>query len=77
MLKRTTIEIDDELLARAKRALGETTARATVEEALRRVADAIEELNRSGKDRVAGIDQRDLRCPTASISEMRENHGTR
>jgi peptidylprolyl isomerase len=42
----TTIEIDEELLERAKRALGETTTRATVEEALRRcrpepVADAL------------------------------------
>ena len=39
---RTTIEIDDELLARAKRALGHTTTRATVEEALRRVAHCAE-----------------------------------
>lgn len=38
MTKRTTIEIDEDLLARAKRALGAKTARATVEEALRRVA---------------------------------------
>jgi Arc/MetJ family transcription regulator len=38
MPKRTTIEIDDDLLARAKRALGCTTTRATVEEALRRAA---------------------------------------
>jgi len=37
MIKRTTIEIDEELLVRAKRALGEKTARATVEEALRRL----------------------------------------
>jgi Arc/MetJ family transcription regulator len=32
MIKRTTIEIDDDLLNRAKRTLGEATARATVEE---------------------------------------------
>jgi Arc/MetJ family transcription regulator len=38
MIRRTTIEIDDELLNRAKRALGAKTTRATVEEALRRVA---------------------------------------
>lgn len=38
MAKRTTIEIDEDLLARAKRALGCATTRATVEEALRRVA---------------------------------------
>lgn len=42
MLKRTTIEIDEELLARAKRALGARTTRQTVEEALRRAADAAE-----------------------------------
>lgn len=38
MVRRTTIEIDEELLARAKRALGLATTRATVEEALRQVA---------------------------------------
>ena len=42
MPKRTTIEIDEELLARAKRALGHTTTRATVEDALRRAADIAE-----------------------------------
>ncbi|MGH3967900.1 MAG: type II toxin-antitoxin system VapB family antitoxin [Mycobacterium sp.] len=42
MPKRTTIEIDEHLLARAKRALGCATIRATVEEALRRVADQTE-----------------------------------
>ncbi len=41
-MKRTTIEIDEELLARAKRALGHTTTRATVEDALRRAADTAE-----------------------------------
>lgn len=39
MRRRTTIEIDDELLGRAKAALGSSTTRATVEEALRRAAD--------------------------------------
>jgi len=39
-IRRTTIELDEELLARAKKALGQPTARSTVEEALRRaVAD--------------------------------------
>ncbi|WP_102145722.1 type II toxin-antitoxin system VapB family antitoxin [Mycobacterium hubeiense] len=38
MPRRTTIEIDEDLLARAKRALGLATTRATVEEALRRAA---------------------------------------
>jgi Arc/MetJ family transcription regulator len=42
MPKRTTIEIDEQLLARAKRALGCPTTRATVEEALRRAAEQAE-----------------------------------
>lgn len=41
-MKRTTVEIDHELLERARRALGQTTMRATIEEALRRVADGAE-----------------------------------
>jgi Arc/MetJ family transcription regulator len=43
MLKRTTIEIDEQLLERAKRALGSPTTRATVEEALRRAAEQAED----------------------------------
>jgi Arc/MetJ family transcription regulator len=43
MIKRTTIEIDEQLLDRAKRALGSPTTRATVEEALRRAAEQDEE----------------------------------
>jgi Arc/MetJ family transcription regulator len=43
MPKRTTIEIDEDLLARAKRALGCATTRATVEEALRRAAAQAEQ----------------------------------
>ena len=39
MRRRTTIEIDETLLDRAMRALGCTTIRATVEEALRRAGD--------------------------------------
>lgn len=42
MSKRTTVEIDEELLLRAKRALGESTTRATIESALRRAADEAE-----------------------------------
>jgi len=42
MAKRTTIEIDEDLLMRAKRALGCATTRATVEEALRRAATEAE-----------------------------------
>ena len=43
MAKRTTIEIDEQLLDRAKRALGSPSTRATVEEALRRAADQAED----------------------------------
>ncbi len=42
MTKRTTVEIDERLLARAKRALGSRTTRATIEEALRRAAVEVE-----------------------------------
>ena len=42
MKRRTTVEIDEDLLVRAKRARGATTTRATVEEALRRAADVAE-----------------------------------
>jgi Arc/MetJ family transcription regulator len=50
MRKRATIEIDEDLLMRAKRALGCTTARATVEEALRR---ATAETEHSQNERTA------------------------
>ena len=42
MIKRTTVEIDEQLLDRAKRALGHPTTRATIEEALRRAAEQAE-----------------------------------
>ena len=42
MRRRTTIEIDEELLEKARRALGSATTRATVEEALRRAAETAE-----------------------------------
>ena len=48
MIRRTTIEIDQELLERAKRSLGQGTARATIEEALRR---AVSETERERQDR--------------------------
>jgi Arc/MetJ family transcription regulator len=51
MMRRTTIEIDDDLLARAKRALGLHTTRATVEEALRRVASDAEKEAAERSDR--------------------------
>ncbi|HYU57741.1 MAG TPA: type II toxin-antitoxin system VapB family antitoxin [Actinomycetota bacterium] len=41
-MKTDDIELDEELLARAKRALGARTIRATVEEALRRAAEEAE-----------------------------------
>jgi Arc/MetJ family transcription regulator len=43
MIRRTTIEIDEELLSRARRALGKATTRETVEEALRRAAESAED----------------------------------
>lgn len=43
MRRRTTIELDEQLLTRAKRALGLSTTRETVEEALRRAAGAAED----------------------------------
>ncbi|MBV9279674.1 MAG: type II toxin-antitoxin system VapB family antitoxin [Chloroflexi bacterium] len=43
MKRRTTIEIDDDLLARARRALGNQTTRATVEEALRRLVESADD----------------------------------
>jgi Arc/MetJ family transcription regulator len=43
MAKRTTIEIDEQILDRAKRALDLPTTRATVEEALRRAAEQAEQ----------------------------------
>jgi len=52
VVKRTTIEIDEELLERAKRSLGRGTARATIEEALRRAVEATE---REREDRRARL----------------------
>jgi Arc/MetJ family transcription regulator len=42
MIKRTTIEIDLDLLDRAKAALGQGTTRGTVEEALRRATESVD-----------------------------------
>jgi Arc/MetJ family transcription regulator len=47
MVRRTTIELDDELLERARQALGQSTTRATVEEALRRATESAEAEHRS------------------------------
>lgn len=58
MIRRTTIELDDALVARAKAALGCTTTRATVEEALRRVAQAADtELQRRREAQLAYLDR--------------------
>lgn len=43
MIRRTTIELDQDLVARAKAALGCTTIRATVEEALRQAAERLDD----------------------------------
>jgi len=51
MRRRTTLEIDEDLLARAKQALGSHTTRATVEEALRRAADVAEDEHAGRADR--------------------------
>ncbi len=51
MIRRTTIEIDEELLERAQEALGEKTTRGTVEEALRRVAESGDHERRAANQR--------------------------
>ena len=56
--RRTTIEIDEELLRRAKDALGRPTTRAVVEEALRRAADQVDaERARLASAQVAYLDR--------------------
>ena len=58
MRRRTTIEIDEELLERARNALGSSTTRETVEEALRRAADQAEdELKRLATAQSAYLDR--------------------
>jgi Arc/MetJ family transcription regulator len=58
MPRRTTIELDEELLARAKRALGSRTTRATVEEALRRAAEQAEgEQERRAEDQLRYLER--------------------
>jgi Arc/MetJ family transcription regulator len=48
MIRRTTIELDEDLVAEARAVLGQPTVRATVEEALRR---AIQLERGTGRDR--------------------------
>lgn len=68
MTKRTTIEIDEDLLNRAKKALGEATAQATVEEALRRAATGTEadRARRAAKQR-RYLEQLSLRVDVAVL----------
>ena len=67
MPRRTTIELDEELLARAKRALGGKTTRATVEEALRRAAEQAEgERERRAADQLSYLE----RLPTRADLEV-------
>jgi Arc/MetJ family transcription regulator len=49
--RRTTIEIDEELVERAREILGETTPRDTVEEALRRVTEGTDHERRAANQR--------------------------
>jgi len=42
MVRRTTIELDQDLVSKAKKALGAKTTRETVEEALRRAVQSVE-----------------------------------
>jgi Arc/MetJ family transcription regulator len=69
MIKHTTIEIDDDLLNRAKRALGEATARAAVEEALRRAVDGAEtELERRAAKQRRYLEQLSLHVDVAVLA---------
>jgi Arc/MetJ family transcription regulator len=69
MIKRTTIEIDDDLLNRAKEALGEATVRATVEEALRRAAAGTEfERERRAAKQRRYLEQLSLRVDVAVLA---------
>jgi Arc/MetJ family transcription regulator len=46
MIRRTTIELDEDLVAEARSVLGQPTVRATVEEALRRAVQSERSNNR-------------------------------
>lgn len=72
MIRRTTIELDQDLLLRAKQALGERTTRATVEEALRRAAVATEDQNarRASRQRLY-LEQLDSMLDLAELASER------
>ena len=60
MKRRTTIELDQDLVARAKVALGCTTIRATVEEALRQAAHRLgDEAGERARAQAAYLDRLD------------------
>jgi len=69
VVKRTTIELDQDLLDRAKEALGEATAQATIEKALRRAADntEAERTRRAAKQR-RYLEQLSLRVDVAVLT---------
>jgi Arc/MetJ family transcription regulator len=62
MIKRTTIELDQELLEEVKIALGLPTTRATVEESLRRTKESINDEQRDLAERQREYFQ--IACPT-------------
>lgn len=47
MIRRTTIELDEDLVAEARIVLGQPTVRATVEEALRRAVQSAKSTDRN------------------------------
>ncbi len=47
MIRRTTIELDEDLVSEARTVLGQPTVRATVEEALRRAVAAGKSIDRN------------------------------
>ena len=47
MIRRTTIELDEDLVAEARVVLGQPTVRATVEEALRRAVQSAKSTDRN------------------------------
>jgi len=70
MTRRTTIEIDETLLDNAMRALGCTTMRATVEEALRRAGDlATDQAERLAAAQNSYFDRLETRADLGVLAE--------
>jgi Arc/MetJ family transcription regulator len=61
MIRRTTIELDEQLVAEAREVLGQPTVRATVEEALRLAVTAGRSENRNRKSEQVQAMTRGLR----------------